>query len=276
MKQIEVSKLEQFISWVKDINAEFGNHKHLFFRGHSKTEYKLIPSVFRKNDKVEYNEREVLLDFERYSPVHKINYSFIDEIDKVLVDIRHYGLPTRLLDWTLAPLNALFFACSENENNDAHVIAFNVWEYWKKIVREENHQHKEIHKIHIIARSLLAKKWNFETIKEHIEKKFSYSYLQPEDIEHPFPFIANYTNDRVLHQRGCFTIHGKCHAPIDSIQNIDSFLRRVLIKAEFKKAILYELHLMYINHYSIYPDFEGMSKVIRRYGSLFTIKNPNT
>jgi len=264
----KIEKIEDFIYWVKKISEEFDNKKHLFYRGHSDFNYKLKPSVFR-NDKTTYNEREILLDFEHYSPRHNIQYDFVNEIDKVLVDIQHYGIPTRLLDWTLAPLNALFFACIDNIEKDGEVIMLDAWKLWKHIIKETNF--KEIHKIHIISRALLARNWDFESIKDYVSRKFLYNEIKVEDIKIPFPFIANYTNDRILHQRGCFTIHGICQEALDDIGDIKNFIRRILVKSESKTKIIRELNQLYVNYYSIYPDFDGMKNMIKQKGSLFNL-----
>jgi hypothetical protein len=151
----KIEKVEDFISWVKKVTeefeAKFGTKKHLFYRGHSSYSFKLIPSVFRNNM---YKEREILLDFEHYSPRYNIQYDFIDEIDKVLVDMQHYGIPTRLLDWTLAPLNALFFACMDNikddgKTKDGEVIVLDAWGLWERIVRDTGF--REIHKFILLV-----------------------------------------------------------------------------------------------------------------------------
>lgn len=262
-----IENTEDYIKEVKAVFKQWSSKKHLFFRGHGDIDVTiLLPSVFRDNL---YNETAILNDFKQYAPAHSINYDFIAERDKVLADMQQYGIPTRLLDWTLAPLNALFFACSNEEEKDGQVIVFNPWEYWKGIVRDSEKEIPEIHEIHILSRALLSGGWNFNNINDYITKKFNYKHLQPKDIEKPFAFIANYTNTRILHQRGCYSIHGSDKTTLDKVKEAKGCLYRIDIKSENKKQILVELNQMYINYYAIYPDFEGMKRMILRNKGLF-------
>jgi len=266
-----VKDIEQYLTEVKNAYSDFKPKKHLFFRGHSSCWFRLCPSVFRNPF---YNEKDIVLDFKQYAPFHNINYDFIDERDKVLADMQHYEIPTRLLDWTLAPLNALFFACLENKEKDGkekdgQVIIFDPWKYWKEIVRDK--EVPEIHNIHILSRALLSGGWDFGKIAKYISKKYDYESLKPEDIYNPFAYVASYTNNRILHQRGCFTIHGICKEPLETFQEAFSCIRRINIEAKYKASLLKELNYLYVNHYSIYPDFDGMQKMIKAKGSLFNI-----
>ncbi len=38
---------------------------------------------------------------------------------------QHFGMPTRLLDWSWNPLTALFFACFDEPRKDGFVYAMN-------------------------------------------------------------------------------------------------------------------------------------------------------
>jgi len=70
--------------------------------------------------------------------------------------------------------------------------------------------------------------------------------------------VANYTNQRILHQRGCFTIHGIDNSELDDVPDFKRYFTRIYINAASKTNILKPLNRLYINDYSIYPDFDGI------------------
>jgi len=85
----------------------------LLFRGQS-SDYQLIPKLGRIASGGDLQKKELSMITEIKRRTNNFSISHFDEFD-ILVYGQHYGLATRLLDWTTNPLVALWFACM-NEN----------------------------------------------------------------------------------------------------------------------------------------------------------------
>lgn len=123
MKETEAeASISSVVSALKDeVVSRFCNiESEIWFRGQPDYyKHKLEPGIFR-NDK--YNEAEMYEEFIRRYPDHSSSHKNIFEW---LTLMQHYGLPTRLLDWSTNLLVALYFCCKENPDDDGAVFAFN-------------------------------------------------------------------------------------------------------------------------------------------------------
>lgn len=97
------SDLGSAISYITDILRHFDEP---WFRGNHDYEFGLVPSVFR--DTFKYNESKMIEEFKRRYADHARTH--ICQIDWLTL-MQHYGLPTRLLDWSSNLLVGLYFAC---------------------------------------------------------------------------------------------------------------------------------------------------------------------
>ncbi len=90
------------------------------FRGYNK-ENQMLPGILRGSG-LATEEWRLLKEFEKYGSAYFKAYSTIDFMSYA----QHYGLPTRLLDFTENPLIALMFSLYEEkneENDDYYYIA---------------------------------------------------------------------------------------------------------------------------------------------------------
>ena len=120
--KVEINLITSFDKANKILQSIGKTGNSIYYRGHSNVNYVLLPSVMRLNSWYEhecdlYNETVIECpDSFKNSSTH-LDY---------LVEMQHYGLPTRLLDITRNPLVALYFACCDNFNSQGELVVFDV------------------------------------------------------------------------------------------------------------------------------------------------------
>lgn len=118
----KIEKITDINSFIEKLNKlERIKDNTFFYRGHSNINYVTQPSVFRENYYQHESEMYQELLVKCPNDFKKCKSKF-----EHLKLMQHYGLPTRLLDVTLNPLIALYFACSGSYNDNGEVIIYDV------------------------------------------------------------------------------------------------------------------------------------------------------
>lgn len=296
MSELPINNVSELLNILKILESyfedEFGKKAFFIYRGHPSVEYKLIPSIFRKfkqeDDKHEYWKYSLSNENEMYMHFIKEAKLYIKNIDdntnegylEWMVYAQHFGVPTRLLDFTHNPLVALYFACSKEENKDGAIWIINLMNYKKfhsKLLKNEANVNKNTTRNELI----------YEIISELKNGTLNCSKF-------PIQFIPYYLDERMSTQASSFLLWGQDERPFeDMIEkenyiNISSakngvsieyegkseeFILKILIPHEKKKTILEELDLLGVNPKSIFPGLDGIGKYIENYynveGKLF-------
>lgn len=223
---------------IREYKDSLPENTEIWFRGQGDADYILVPSLFRSKNGVE-KEKEVYDTYRRLS--QKLNLLHKNEWE-LLVDMQHYFIPTRLLDWSENLGIALFFAVScHNEGRDIGLYLLNPIElnkYSKKdgipIVPEEN--------------------MGLSYVDNYIKK-------EPFPPTYPIAIKSNCINERVMAQRGMFTVHGDNLAGLESL--CPKAVKKIVIANEAVPEIKEFLEIANINQLTVFPDLHGLSNYIR-------------
>ena len=110
--------IDVIMSFEKEIRKDKSSLKKMVYRGMADENWKLVSSIARKRN-FEINEKEMIREFKYTNP----NIFFgLGTNFEVLSYMQHYGLPTRLLDFTENPLVALYFACKEMKKSNGRIV----------------------------------------------------------------------------------------------------------------------------------------------------------
>ena len=216
------------------------NHSDFIFRGQS-VDMPLLPKLGRPSTRLNGDllklERLMLEEFARSTPgFSRINVD-LDKWDRLAV-AQHYGLPTRLLDWTFGALPALWVAVKDGPQSE--------------------HENGVVWFLRTEPEDFI----NFED--EVLPHKGTRRALTPFNLRRTRIFRPRLIADRIVAQRGIFTVHKAIRdrkEPFLPLEKNSAFSRRlvkVAIPSENFEKLRKQLDLCGINEATVFPDLDGL------------------
>lgn len=261
LRQEKPASLTEFVALVEELQGEASNP--LWYRGCGKASYKLLPSLYRhrsakRADDFAKLEAKLMTRFRQRSlPFHA--RSLADDWD-TLFFMQHYGVPTRLLDWTESPFIAFYFAVMSAPSE----------------AQGESLRYSASAAVWVLDPAV----WNRHALGH---QSYEGGVLTPGDDplrgyspapsfvdmnNHPVALYGAHNSPRIVAQRGVFTIFGQNSAPMEQVYVDRSFPGDCLIRVVLRPSLLPRMRSAVLNYgiteSVVFPDLEGLAREIRR------------
>ncbi|PGO67357.1 FRG domain-containing protein [Bacillus cereus] len=213
----------------------------VWFRGQSNSKHTLNSGLFRLN--IEDDVTEYLkLEDQMFHYFKSLGYlQNLEEKDDwtVVYSMQHHGLRTRLLDWSESFVVALFFATLGWEKGTCSIWMLNP----EKLNQES------------LGQPQIKLPIKNEFIKKHSDTKLKSRAIYPKK-----------SNPRIIAQHGVFTVQGNSLQPLetefgDTLWK-NNALKKIDIPLTVREDVYHFLKLNGVNHFSLFPDLDGLSKHI--------------
>ncbi|MBI4774134.1 MAG: FRG domain-containing protein [Deltaproteobacteria bacterium] len=237
-----------------------------WFRGESGDDQPLCPKIaFYKA-----HEENYLLQSFRRQAGGLTNVPGRQQLDLWLFLAQHYGVPTRLLDWTEGALLALYFAINRG-NENPRIYMLNPHRI-NEISGSQNTFPNYPLSFHRGGSLYVALAWQNRVVDQGMKKLRDEIGL---DIDIPLAFPATYQDHRMIAQRSCFTIHGTNLSPIQDILSkksiaVSDCLFEYKIDANAKRDLLRDLSILGVSAATIFPDLDNLARDLKSNIETFT------
>lgn len=198
-------------------------------------------------------ERSVCREFKRRAHQYVSTLPADEDTVEWFALMRHYGAPTRLLDWTYSFFVAAFFAIEEPADGGPYVIWAIDAEWCRKAAN----------------RQLGAPGADLDLLRQEDDPKcrrvFN-EYIGREETAAVYPVNPFRMNERLTIQQGVFLCPSSVGRPfresLDDMKPSEDVFRKLVLRVDpaGRREILEHLQRMNMDRATLFPDFEGFAR----------------
>ena len=215
----------------------------VWYRGQGNIEWNLEPKLLRSH---KIPPETFYLNKFRQDATMIINHIPKSEFDWLFL-MQHYGIPTRLLDWSESPLVALYFAV-----NDSSII--NDASLWVLLPTELN-KHSNYRPEHEFE----VPSFDDEHLQNYLPSTIA---RERKSSLYPMAAIAPRNSSRMQAQQGVFTISHRENIYVDEAGAVGAskdHIWRYSIPYDAKEHIRKELKLLGFSKFQLFPELESLA-----------------
>ncbi|MCP5398579.1 MAG: FRG domain-containing protein [Sphingomonas sp.] len=240
----EVSSVSDFLTAIRDDQA--ARPGTIWFRGHSDATWKLMPGFMRS---VSDTSETTLLNRFRQSAAMLADQRPTTSFDWTFL-MQHYGVPTRLLDWSESPLISMHFAVENWADKPGTDAA--LWCLWPTVLNQNANIVDKVEGQYIPS---------FDD--DELQTYTVDSLRQNTRLElFPVATIATRNNARIQAQMGTFTIHHNKKIAIEDVGD-QSHIARYVIPHAARQTLADELKLLGMTRFSLFPELASVGAILK-------------
>jgi hypothetical protein len=233
---MEVHDIAELIKAVRRICSGFGQTQY-WFRGHASADWKLVPSVHRNYDA--QGEHNLMARFRLAAPTRYDKCPELHDWASWMSLMQHYGLSTRLLDWSASLLSAVYFAVAYDPKPGPGAV----WILLSSgLNKASGHAQESIFTLTGPEAKLLSQA----------------AFADGAVIDEVLAVYGQDTSLRMALQMRAFTIHDT-DKPLEECTGAHQYVAKLIIPEEAKTTFEEELWLLGIRRSTLFLDLANLA-----------------
>jgi hypothetical protein len=253
MRNVILDSWEQFPQKIKSIENEFAlndpaNNNKVLWRGHSDSRW-ILQTTLERYSKFDWSVESYTNLLKAIKPYiesftserwvidnEEIPWEESSELPchELWVFVRHLGFPSPLIDWTLSPYIAAFFAFEEVSDADSACVYAYIEAPGGNKIQVDNAPHITIQTV------------NEKTHKRHFLQQSNYTICTAKEKHDNHKFIS----------------HDEVFSNTLSTEKRQDILLKLILPRSERLKVLSELNKMNINHFSLFQSEESLMRTL--------------